>query len=132
MNNLTTTYWKQDGLDEAELLHVDILKTLKHIFGGAHPDTLSSMHGLACTYWGQGRWDDATSLWMRALNVRKRVLSEEHSDTLTSMSNLALTYWGQARWDKAGSLCIWLQVLTQKSEFEYYAMPIHLLWLPVP
>src|SRR2546423_1632218 len=90
--------------NKAEELQVQAVAMRRSMFGGEHPDTLTSMANLASTYRNQGRWTEAEKLEVQVMETRKRVLGEEHPYTLTSMANLASTYRNQGRWTEAEKL----------------------------
>lgn len=94
---------------QAEELQVQVLEARKKEFGGAHPDTLTSMRNLAMTYSGQGLWKEAEELKVQVLAAREEESGKAHPYTLTSMNNPATTYSRQGRWKEAEVLQ--LQVL---------------------
>jgi hypothetical protein len=77
-------------MEEAEVLEVQVMETMKRVPGAEHPDILISMGNLASTYRNQGQWKEANELEVQVLEMSKRVLGAEHPSTLTSMNNLAL------------------------------------------
>lgn len=62
IGNLASTYFNQGRWDEAEKLHVQVMKMRKMKLREDHPDILNSMADLASTYGNQGRWDEAETL----------------------------------------------------------------------
>ncbi len=63
----------------------------RRLFGGEHPDTLTSMNNLALTLYAQGDLLRARQLLETAVEVQHRVLGDDHPNTLASMYNLAET-----------------------------------------
>jgi hypothetical protein len=101
--------------DKAEELQVPAVAMKMKVFGGEHPDTLTSMANLASTFSHQGRWPEAEKLDVQVMETRKRVLGEEHPDTLASMNNLAWTWKSQGRDDEALELMtVCVQLSRQK------------------
>jgi tetratricopeptide (TPR) repeat protein len=75
--------------DQAEEHLVPALDIRRRIFGGEHPETLSSMYNLADLAEEQGRLEEAEALAAQVLEIRRRILDEEHPDTLKSLEVMA-------------------------------------------
>jgi tetratricopeptide repeat protein len=74
------------------------------VFGGDHPQTLTSRSNLARAYLAAGRIAEATALHERTLTDRERLLGLDHPDTLASRNNLANAYQDAGRIDDAERL----------------------------
>jgi len=102
--NLASTYRNQGRWKKAEELQVQVMQTLKEVFGQEHPETLACMGNLARTYNIQGRWQEAEALEVQAMETRERVLGHDYPSTLISMCCLASTYRYQGRLKEAEML----------------------------
>ncbi|CAI7635713.1 unnamed protein product [Penicillium palitans] len=111
---LATVYWLEGQWEEAENLHMQVVKTRKKKLGEDHPSTLTSMANLAATYRDQGRWEKAENLEVQVMEARKKKLGEDHPDTLRSMGNLASTFSNQGRWEEAENLEVQVMEVRKK------------------
>jgi hypothetical protein len=104
MRLLSSVYFLQGRLKDAELLKIQVMKTSQKILGDEHPDTLSSMSGLATTYRMQGKFVEAESLGLQVMETSKRIFGDGHPKTLSTMSDLASIYVSHGRLAEAEEL----------------------------
>ena len=99
--SLAINYAKQNRLEEAERLLMQVSEAMTKMLGAEHPKTLIGMRNLAYVYSQRSRWEEAEKLSMQVLKTQKGVLGEEHPDTLASKSILAKTYYENGRLEEA-------------------------------
>ncbi|RYO94574.1 hypothetical protein DL766_001938 [Monosporascus sp. MC13-8B] len=56
MDNLALIYRKNNQLEKAEMLYLDVVQKRRAVQGTDHPDALGTMENLAMTYRRQGHW----------------------------------------------------------------------------
>jgi hypothetical protein len=88
MANLASVIWIQGGLEEAEDLEVQVMKTRKRVLGQEHPATLTSMHNLAFTLKSEGRDNEALLIMEECFGLRKQRLGLDHLDAMSSLETL--------------------------------------------
>ncbi|MET8539765.1 tetratricopeptide repeat protein [Kitasatospora sp. NPDC004799] len=103
-NNLASTYWNAERIDEAMGLQEQVLADRRRLLDADAPAVLTARNNLAATYWDAGRTEEAMSLQEQVLADRHRVHGSSHPDTLTSGNNLAAMYWNAGRIDESTRL----------------------------
>jgi tetratricopeptide (TPR) repeat protein len=90
--------------DKAEAMHREVLATVTHLRGSAHPDVASALCNLGEVLQNQGKLPEAENLDRQALAMRKKLLGTEHPDVAISLENLAqvLGLQGKLREEEAG------------------------------
>jgi tetratricopeptide (TPR) repeat protein len=91
MANLATIYHAQSRCEEAESMHVKVLKLRQKVLGQEHPDTIWSMANLATMYAAQGLYKEAEVMQIKALELRQKVLGQEHPETIWSVAQTRQT-----------------------------------------
>ena len=92
---------RQERLDTANHLQVQVLEMKKRLFGSEHVSTLDDMSVLLEMYWNQGQsetedWLKKTEdLEVQIIEANKKIFGPEHERTLNVMGNIANTYWSQ-------------------------------------
>jgi tetratricopeptide (TPR) repeat protein len=75
--------------DKAEAMHREVLATVTHLRGSAHPDVASALCNLGEVLQNQGKLPEAENVDRQALTMRKKLLGTEHPDVAISLENLA-------------------------------------------
>ena len=66
---------------EAEQLEVIVVDMTKRVFGGEHPETLTSILNLASTLQNLGWWKEAEEMGVMVMEMTTKVLGKEHVNT---------------------------------------------------
>ena len=101
------------GLSFEAIVLKTTVKTLQHVMGPDHPDTLILRSNLACAYVSVGRLAEAIALFEQVLTDSIRILGNDHPNTLTSRNNLAYAYASAGR--LAEAITVYEQVLTDRT-----------------
>lgn len=88
MANLTSTFWHQSRLKEAENLEVQVMETTKRVLGHEHPNTLMAIGSLAFTHKSQCRKEEAILLMDACFQLRKQIIGSYHPGTESSLEIL--------------------------------------------
>ncbi|KAG4272704.1 hypothetical protein FPRO04_10446 [Fusarium proliferatum] len=80
---LASAYRRQQKLDEAESIQLQLVQTSKKIWGEEHERTLNRMNSLALIYEYQRRDAEAEELLVRTLAIAQRIHGDKHPATLT-------------------------------------------------
>jgi len=92
MANLASIYKDQGRWKEAEDLYVLVLRTMKRVLGGEHPDTLTTMSNLAFMWKDLGKDNKALALLEQCIGLRTDIIGIDHPDTKSSIE--AFEQWG--------------------------------------
>lgn len=76
-------------LNEAKLIHRQVLESKEILFGKEHPHPMLSMSCLAQTLTSQGKYSEAEVLQRQILSMYQNLYGNEHPKTLSTMHNLA-------------------------------------------
>jgi len=75
--------------DKAEAMHREVLATVTHLRGSAHPDVASALCNLGEVLQNEGKLPEAENVDRQALAMRKKLLGNAHPDVAISLENLA-------------------------------------------
>jgi len=73
MNNPAKMPGEQGKLEEAAIIHQEVLSKRRRILGEEHPDTISSMNNLAAMLGGQGKLEAAAAMQLEVRLKMQRV-----------------------------------------------------------
>lgn len=99
--NLAELLWRQNRLDEAEVLVTRALAIETQELGPDHPNVATTLNTLAGIQADRGQDEQALASYQRALEIRRHALGPTHPSLGTVHSNMAVTYRDLARYDEA-------------------------------
>lgn len=88
MYNLGRILDKEGHYGEAEKLLRETLDLQRHVLGGDHPNTLTTMNGLADVLNKETKYDEAEKVQQETRDIQRRVMGPEHPETAISTYNL--------------------------------------------
>jgi tetratricopeptide (TPR) repeat protein len=104
LNNLAGLYQAKGEYDQAEPLHLRVLKINEASLGEDHPFVATTLNNLAELYKAKGKYDRAEPLYLRALKINEASLGKDHPDVATILNNLAVLYQAKSENDRAEPL----------------------------
>jgi len=92
LNEIAAVYGDTGRLEEAEVLHRDVLETRREAFGEESNAVAASFNNLALIYQMKRDHAEAESLFLRALRMRQQRLGSKHRKVASMHNNLGVLY----------------------------------------
>lgn len=98
---LAGTLVRQDKLEEAEKIYLELLDVYEQEQYWDNPDFAHVISGLATLYQLQERLEEAEQLYLNSLYIREKLLGSAHPHVATILNNLAYLYYKSEQYEKA-------------------------------
>jgi non-specific serine/threonine protein kinase/serine/threonine-protein kinase len=103
-SNLAVLFFRTGRLEEARVLHAEILRLRRAALGADDPDTFKSLNGLVNVLLAEGKYEEARGLVEEELPAARRALGSEADVTLTALGNLGRLDGNLGRFDEARAI----------------------------